>query len=71
VGSRQDVEQGRYRSQITPKAVLATVAAFEARYVPVVWAANEIEAAALVHQWAYYFVREFDRTLARRGKSND
>jgi DNA excision repair protein ERCC-4 len=32
VGSRADIEAGRYRSQMKPRAVLASLSAFEVRY---------------------------------------
>jgi ERCC4-type nuclease len=39
IGSREDVAAGRYHSRIAPKAVLATLSAFEVRYdLPVVFA---------------------------------
>jgi DNA excision repair protein ERCC-4 len=37
VGDRQNVVEHNYRSRMYPKAVLHSLAAFEARYVPVVW----------------------------------
>jgi DNA excision repair protein ERCC-4 len=38
VGSRGLIKTGRYRSKIAPKAVLATLSAFEVRYsIPVVF----------------------------------
>src|SRR5262245_13017551 len=39
IGSHEDIVAGRYHSRITPKAVLATLGAFEIRYdLPVVFA---------------------------------
>ena len=32
VGTEEEIYQGRYRSAITPKAVMATLGAFEVRY---------------------------------------
>jgi len=58
VGARAEVEQHRYRSRTTPRAVLHSLAAFEARFVPVVWIAIPEEAAAQVEAWAYWFTRE-------------
>lgn len=59
VGTRAEVEQHRYRSQITPKAVLATLAAFEVRYdVPVVWSPTPEDAAAQIEAWVWWFGRE-------------
>ncbi len=58
-GTREDIEAGRYFSKANPKAVLASVDAFEVRYsLPVVWEPSESEAAATVERWARYFVRE-------------
>jgi DNA excision repair protein ERCC-4 len=60
VGSRDDIYLGRYRSSISPKAVVATLNAFECRYdVPVVFVPNAIQAAHQIETWAYYFVREY------------
>jgi DNA excision repair protein ERCC-4 len=58
VGTREDIAAGRYHSRIAPKAVLATLGAFEARYLPVVFAATPVEAAILVERWIWYFARE-------------
>lgn len=59
IGSRDEVASGEYRSQANPKAILASVDAFEARYdLPVVWAADPAEGAGLIERWAYYFARE-------------
>ena len=46
VGAQAEVEQHRYRSATTPKSVLHSLAAFEARYsIPVVWSPTPEEAA--------------------------
>jgi len=58
VGSRAEIETGRYRSGIAPASVLGTIAAFEVRYVPVVWCADPERAARQVESWAHYFSRE-------------
>lgn len=59
VGTREDIEAGRYRSAITPKAVLATLNAIEVRYdVPVVFAATPDAAAGLIETWAWWAARE-------------
>ena len=59
VGRREDVEAGAYRSQASPKAVLHSLSAFEARYnVPVAWAATPSAAAEMVESWTYWFARE-------------
>ncbi len=64
VGSEEDVEAHRYRSEINPKSVLHTVKAFEARYVPVVWEPSAQKAAELVESWAYWVAREIAKTAA-------
>lgn len=65
VGAEAEVTTGRYRSGINPKAVLHTVRAFEARYVPVVWEPFPDRAALLVEQWAFWYAREVARTAER------
>jgi len=63
-GPRSDIEEANYRSQMLPKAVLSTLAAFEARYdIPFVFCANEVAAASQVEVWAYWFAREMLRTV--------
>jgi DNA excision repair protein ERCC-4 len=58
-GPRSDIENHTYRSNASPKSVLNTIAAFEARYnVPAVFCANPAEAAEKVESWAYWFARE-------------
>jgi len=59
VGREDDIHLGRYRSSISPKAVLATLSAFEIRYdVPVVFASTASLAAQRVEEWGFYFSRE-------------
>jgi ERCC4-type nuclease len=59
VGSREDMAAGRYHSRIAPKAVLATLGAFEIRYdLPVVYAETTGSAARMIEQWAWYYARE-------------
>ena len=38
--------------------LLATLGAFEARYVPIVWAPTPEEAGQLIERYAYWFARE-------------
>lgn len=53
------VENHGYISKADPKAVLHSLAAFEARYdVPVVFGADRDRCARLVEKWAYWFARE-------------
>jgi DNA excision repair protein ERCC-4 len=58
IGTREDIAAGHYHSRISPKSVLATLGAFEVRYLPVVFAATPQEAAAIVERWCWYFARE-------------
>lgn len=59
VGARADVENRRYRSNVSPKAVLATLSAFEVRYdLPVVWSNNPEDAARTIESWVWWFARE-------------
>ena len=59
VGTPEEIEAGAYRSAITPKAVLATLAAIEARFdVPVVFTPEPTAAASRIEGWAFWFARE-------------
>lgn len=59
VGTRAEVEQHRYRSGLSPKAVMATLSAFEARFdLPMVWEADAEEAGRMVENWIWWFSRE-------------
>jgi ERCC4-type nuclease len=59
IGSREDIVAGRYHSRIAPKAVLATLGAFEVRYdLPVVFSETTESAARMIEQWAWYYARE-------------
>lgn len=59
VGSREEIERGEYRSTITPKAVLSTLAAIQARFdVPVVFSPAPADAAREIESWAFWFARE-------------
>lgn len=60
VGREDDIHLGRYHSSITPKAVFATLGAFECRYdTPVVFCSTASLAAYRVEEWAYWFAREY------------
>jgi DNA excision repair protein ERCC-4 len=69
VGSREAIERGEYVSRIAPKAVLATLAALEARFdVPVVFVPSPEDAGRIIESWAFWFARELVEnvnTLAR------
>ena len=58
IGTRDDIAAGHYYSRISPKAVLATLGAFEVRYLPVVFAVTPQEAAACIERWAWWYSRE-------------
>ncbi len=59
VGAKCEVEQHRYRSNVSPNAVLATLSAFEVRYdCPVVWIPDPEEAARQVESWVWWYARE-------------
>ena len=64
VGTRAEIEAGSYRSELSPKAVLATLGAIEARFdVPVCFAESASLAAREVERWAFYFAREQVETV--------
>jgi ERCC4-type nuclease len=59
VGTPAEIEAGNYRSRITPRAVLSTLAAIEARFdVPVVFATTPALAGQQIESWAWWFGRE-------------
>jgi ERCC4-type nuclease len=71
VGSEEDILAGRYRSAINPKAVLASLFAFEARYdLPVVFRSTTEDAARQIERWAYWFSREIFRASNNLTKSS-
>ena len=59
VGQREDIEEHRYRSNVSPASVLGSLATWEIRYdVPIVWAGDAETAARLVESWVHYAARE-------------
>jgi DNA excision repair protein ERCC-4 len=59
IGTREDIATGRYHSQIAPKAVLASLGAFEVRYlIPVVHVSTSEAGALEVERWVWWFARE-------------
>ena len=59
VGAREEIEAGGYRSAVTPRAVLATLSAIEARFeIPVCFAPTPAAASLQIESWAYWFARE-------------
>jgi DNA excision repair protein ERCC-4 len=64
IGTEEDIWRQKYQSNIMPKAVMATLCAFEIRYdVPVVFSPDPEKAGALVERWAFWFARETVETL--------
>jgi DNA excision repair protein ERCC-4 len=59
VGGEAEILAGQYHSNIKPKAVMATLCAFEVRYdIPVVFVPSPEDGARLVERWSFYFARE-------------
>jgi ERCC4-type nuclease len=59
VGTREQIEAGEYRSGISPRAVLSTLRAIEARFdVPVCFALTPAAAALEIEAWVFWFARE-------------
>ena len=64
VGSEEEIWRCKYHSSIAPKAVMATLSAFEVRYdLPVVFSENPPAAGRLVERWAFWFAREMIETV--------
>ena len=57
IGNPAEVETGNYRSNVSPKAVMHSIASWEASYIPVVWSPTPETAAALVEGWCYWYAR--------------
>lgn len=57
IGYVGDIEQGHYRSRVTPKAILHSLYSIEAKYVPVVFAHTPTDGAALVERWVFWSAR--------------
>jgi len=59
IGSESEISMGSSRAKgINPKAILHSLAAIEARGVPVVFAPSGHAAAILVERWAFWRARE-------------
>ena len=60
IGGEEQIWRCQYHSSIAPKAVLATLSAFEVRYdVPIVFCETPEAAGRLVERWAFWFSREY------------
>ena len=63
IGTRAEVEQHRYRSNVSPASVLGSLAAWEIRFdTPLVWVTTPEDAAVQLERWAHYFCREILKT---------
>jgi len=74
VGSKDEIRAGLYRSKISPTAVLHSLAAWEARFIPVVYEPDPAEAARLVETFAYWAARELceqANNLLRAGRLHE
>jgi ERCC4-type nuclease len=73
IGTETQIRAGRYLSNVKPKAVLSTLAAFEVRYdCPVVFAPDPEQAALQIERWTWWFAREVVQqanALLRAGKA--
>ena len=75
IGSEAQILAGQYHSNIKPKAILATLSAFEVRYdLPVVFSETPESAGRRIERWAFWFAREMVETVnslwrARTGTS--
>jgi DNA excision repair protein ERCC-4 len=59
VGSRAEIEMQRYRSKMSPKAVLHTLSAFEVRYnLPIVYFPDPPAAALQIESWVWWIARQ-------------
>jgi DNA excision repair protein ERCC-4 len=59
VGTREEIERHDYRSNVAPKAVLATLSALEVRFdVPVMFSPTPEDAGRQIESWTYWFARE-------------
>jgi ERCC4-type nuclease len=71
IGTREEIGAGRYHSRVVPKAVLATLGAFEVRYsIPLVFCSSPQEAAAAIERWAFYYSREVMKLAQVLSKSS-
>ncbi len=58
-GSRAEIERHAYRSEMSPRAVLHTLAAFEVRYdCPVCWFQTPEAAALQIESWFWWAARQ-------------
>jgi len=70
VATEDEIDAGAWRSEITSKAVRATMASFEARYIPIVLTPTPESGALLVERWAWRFAREIVESANTLLRSN-
>lgn len=58
VGDQGQITRQEYRSNVSPRSILNSLHAWEARYIPVVWTPDPESAARQVESWVYWFARE-------------
>lgn len=59
VGSVQDIEKGNYRSKASPRSIMASLSAIEARfYLPILFEETEEQAALRIERLAFWSWRE-------------
>jgi len=59
VGTEEQIFRAQYHSSVAPKAILATLSAFEVRWdLPVVFCETPEKAALQIERWAFYYSRE-------------
>lgn len=58
IGDLSQIRRHEYRSNVTPRAVLNSLHAWEARFIPVVFSPTPADAARHVETWAFWFARE-------------
>ena len=59
------VASGNSHSRINPASVVNTLRAFEARYIPVVFALTPDDAAVMVENWVEFFVKSWEASNHR------
>lgn len=58
IGESAQIDRQEYRSNVSPRAVLNSLHAWEARFIPVVFTPTPATAAQQVESWVYWFARE-------------
>ena len=69
VGTREDIAAGHYHSKIAPKAVLATLGAFEIRYDSGRHVPTPEAGAREIERWTWNFARKSWRTPTARASA--